>query len=222
MRQLPCARLIFVAGIACFVSAKAFFILSQTVAMGIPRLGDDAYVHLWRAREIDLTGIAAIVRGERRAAPRAIRDIAAYCRDAAQAPPPARAVCGRIMSNVVVPDHHAGASLLLNGILKLGLPLKWSYAVFETAIMAAVAASIAYFLLRAAGPAAAGLALVFLAFLVLMPPQGLSQFIPSTLAIGLSLALWGVVLGSVSWRRYAVAGIGFLVLSRVHPLALVY
>lgn len=221
MRELPYARLIFVAGIACFIAAKAFFLLSQTAAMGIPRLGDDAYVHLWRAREIDLTGVASALRGDRSAAPRAIRDIAAYCADA-QAPAMVRAACGRILSNIVVPDPHAGAGLLLNGILKLGLPLKWSYATYETVIMTAVAASFAYFLLRVAGAAAAGIALAFLAFLVLMPPQGLGQFIPSTLAIGLSLALWGLVLGSVSWRRYALAGIGFLALSKVHPVALVY
>jgi hypothetical protein len=42
------------------------------------------------------------------------------------------------------------------------------------------------------------------------------------LAIGLSLALWGAVIRSDSVLRYVAATIGYALLSRVHPVALVY
>jgi hypothetical protein len=222
MRKLPAASLVLAAGIVLFIAAGAFFILLQTAAMGMPRLGDDAYVHMWRAREVDEIGIAALLSGKRDTAPRAIRDIAGYCAPDPNAAPDRRAVCARLGSNVVRPDPYAGASMALDGILRLGLPLKWSYALYEGAILLLVAASFAYFLRRVVGPAAAGVAMVYMAFLVLMGPPGLTHYVPSVLVSGLSLALWAYVLGSASWQRYAVAGVAVLVLSKVHPLALVY
>lgn len=214
-------RLILVAGILFFLVAKAFFVLSQTAAMGMPRLGDDAFTHLWRAKQIEQVGVWNFILGKE-VETRAGNDILRLCRADSDATPDTSARCARVADNTAVPDVKPAASLLLHGLMQLGLSLKWSYAAFEVLIACAIGASFAYFLVRLYGPAPAGIALVFLSFLNLLPPQGLHQFVASTLAIGLSLALWGMVIRSDSVLRYVAAGIGFAVLSRVHPVALVY
>ena len=222
MRKLLNVHLILVIGLLVFISAKAVFIVSQTAVMGMPRLGDDALTHLWRARQIDEIGVSAALRGDLTAASRGTKDIAAFCQPDTATPARERALCERIADNIAVPDVKAGSSVILNGIMRLGLPLNWSYAVYELFIMTVIAASFAFFLCRLFGPAAAGIGLILLSFMTLVPPQGLHQFIPSTLTIGLSLALWGALIGSVSIGRYVAAAIGFLILSRVHPVALVF
>jgi hypothetical protein len=214
-------RIILVAGILFFIIAKACFILSQTAAMGMPRLGDDAFTHLWRAQQIEQVGVWNFILGKD-VETRAGDDILRLCRADADPTPETGARCARVADNTAVPDVKPAASLLLHGIVQLGLPLKWSYAVFELLIACAIAGGFTFFLARLYGPGAAGIALVLLSFLNLLPPQGLHQFVASTLAIGLSLGLWGMVIRSDSVRRYVVAGIGFAILSRVHPVALVY
>lgn len=222
IRKLLNVHLILIFGLLFFVSVKAFFIVSQTTVMGMPRLGDDALTHLWRARQIDEIGVSAALRGDLAAASRGTKDIAAFCQPNLTTPPREQAQCERIADNIAVADVKAGSSIILNGIMKLGLPLNWSYAVYELFIMTVIAASFGFFLCRLFGPTPAGIGLILLSFMTLMPPQGLHQFIPSTLTIGLSLALWGALIGRPSISRYIAAAIGFLILSRIHPVALVF
>ena len=222
MKKFLTAQLILVIGLLVFMSAKTAFIVVQTGAMGMPRLGDDALTHLWRARQIDEIGVLGALRGDLAGAARGTKDIAAFCQNNAAAPARERALCERVADNIAVADVKAGSSVILNGIMKLGLPLNWSYAAYELFIATVIAASFAFFLSRLFGPAAAGIGLVLMSFMILPPPQGLHQFIPSTLTIGLSLALWSALIGSASVGRYVAVAIGFLLLSRVHPVALVF
>ena len=60
-----------------FFSVKAFFILAQTSAMGMPRLGDDAYTHLWRAAQVDQAGILGTIAGTSDSTARVVKDILA-------------------------------------------------------------------------------------------------------------------------------------------------
>jgi hypothetical protein len=189
--------------------------------MGMPRLGDDAFTHLWRAAQIERVGAWSFALGDG-VETRAGDGILSLCSSDTSAAPQVRARCARLADNTAVPDVKPAASLLLQEVVRLGLPLKWSYAVYETLIAAIVAVAFAYFLTKLLGPEPAGFAMVPLSVLVLLPPQGLHQFIPSTLAIGLSLALWGLVIRTGSVPRYVAAAIGFAVASRVHPVALVY
>lgn len=222
MRKFLTAHLILIVGLLAFASAKTAFIVVQTEAMGMPRLGDDALTHLWRARQIDEIGVIGALRGDLSAAGRGTKDIADFCQPDNTTPARERALCDRIADNIAVPDVKAGSSVMLNGIMKLGLPINWSYAVYEIFIAIVIATSFAFFLYRLFGPGAAGIGLALMSFMILPPPQGLQQFIPSTLTIGLSLALWGALIGSLSVGRYIAVAIGFLILSRIHPVALVY
>jgi hypothetical protein len=223
MRNLLNARLILVLGAAVFIVAKAYFIIAQTAAMGMPRLGDDAYVHLWRAEQVNHVGVIGTLTGKFDSGSRAVRDIARICEGSEKAPPSlSRRHCARVADNTVVPDVKAGASVQLNLVLKTGLPLKWVYAINETIIATVIGGGIALFLVKLFGPASAGVALFFMAFLTLLPPQGLRQFIPSTLTIGISIGLLGIVAASKSWRTYAIVALGFAMLSLVHPVAIVF
>ncbi|MBT4939292.1 MAG: hypothetical protein HON14_09190, partial [Rhodospirillaceae bacterium] len=222
MFQLTKPNLILIAGLTVFFIAKSFFIVGQTSTMGMARLGDDAYVHMWRAEQINDVGFFGAVSGDIAPTSTGVLDIARYCGDAEGTnSEKARRYCARLADNTAVPDVKVGASLLLNLILKSDLPLKWSYAVYEMLIAAVIAAGFAYFLVRLYGFAAAGVSLMFFAFLNFMIPQGLHQFIPSTLALGISCALLGTVVGTDKWQRFALAAAGFAILSFVHPLSIV-
>lgn len=224
MRKLLDSRLILFLGIAVLIAVKAYFILAQTSAMGMPRIGDDSFVHIWRAVQVDHVGVLGTLEGEMDRGSRAVRDIAALCDEAAAAPPPSPNLprCTRVADNTVVPDVKAGASLLLNLILKSGLPLKWSYAAYETLTATAVAAGFAVFLFRLFGAAPAGIALILMAFVTFHQPPGLTLFVPSTLATGLSMGLIGLVAGRETWPPYVLGAVGFALLTLVHPVALMY
>lgn len=223
MRIFFNARFVLLLGAAVFFAAKAYFILSQTYAMGMPRLGDDAFVHLWRAEQVSHVGVIGALTGKADSESRAVRDITAYCEEATKAPPSRnRDICLRVADNTVVPDVKAGASLLLNLTLRTGLPLKWTYALNEVFIAAFITAGFAIFLFCLFGSASAGVALILLAFLNLLPPQGLAQFIPSTLVIGLSAGLLGIAATSRSWRTHLAIGAVFALLAWVHPVAIVF
>jgi hypothetical protein len=222
MRQFEGGRLVLAAGIFVFLAVKLLLVVGQTAVMGMPRLGDDAFTHLWRATQIERVGFTGALRGDGDVAYRASADIGELCRDDAQATQATHALCARLADNTAGADVKAGASLLLSAALQTGLPWKWAYALFESLIVIILGLSLAYFLARLFGLAAAGLGLLLLAFMTLLPPQGLHQFVGTTLAVALSLALWGAVIRRNSPALYAAAAVCAGVSSFVHPVALIY
>jgi hypothetical protein len=216
-------KVVLAAGILIFILAKAFFILSQTSAMGMPRLGDDSFAHLWHAALTDRIGALKALEGDLGNAPRAVKDIQGYCLGETQGQDTLEQhLCDRLAFETAVPDPRLGGTYLLTASLNLGLPLKWTYALFEVSIAVVIGLCVGYFLLRLVGPVPAGVAMAWLAFMTLFPPQGLHQFIPSTLTIGLSLGAWGIVIRRRAPQRYILAALAFVVLSRFHPISLVY
>ncbi|PPR60221.1 MAG: hypothetical protein CFH04_01770, partial [Alphaproteobacteria bacterium MarineAlpha3_Bin3] len=51
-------RRLLIFSAAVFFLIKASVILSQTMAMGMPRLGDDGLLLLWRGEQINRVGVA--------------------------------------------------------------------------------------------------------------------------------------------------------------------
>lgn len=221
-RNLCDGRLVLALGVAIFILAKLFMVWAQTSAMGMPRLGDDAFVHLWRAEQIGIVGPLNALAGKLNFESPGMRDIRDFCTGTNDLISETARICSRAADNTVVPDVKAGSSLLLHLITKAGLPLKWSYALYESLIVALIAGGFTLFLLRLYGAACAGIALALMTFLVLLPPQGLHQFIPSTLVIGLSTGLLGIVATSTSPRTYLSCIVATAALSIVHPVALVF
>lgn len=221
-RNLCDGRLVLALGAAIFIFAKLFTVWVEASAMGMPRLGDDAFVHLWRAEQVGIVGPLNALAGKLNFESPGMRDIRDFCTGANDLINETAQICARAADNTVVPDVKAGSSLLLHLITKAGFSLKWSYALYESLIVVLITGGFVLFLLRLYGPASAGIALVLMAFLVLIPPQGLHQFIPSTLVIGLSTGLFGIVATSTSPRIYLSCVVAVAVLSIVHPVALVF
>lgn len=221
-RDLSYGHLALALGAALFLFAKLFMVWAQTSAMGMPRLGDDAFVHLWRAEQVGIVGPLDTLGGKLNFDARGMRDIRDFCAEPNVVDPESAQICARAADNTVVPDVKAGSSLLLHLATKLGLSLKWSYALYESLIVVLIAGGFALFLVRLYGPASAGVALALMAFLVLFPPQGLEQFIPSTLVIGLSTALLGIVATTSSPRTYLLCILAAAALGIFHPVALVF
>lgn len=222
MRQFVGGRLLITAGFVVFIAVKLLMIVGQTAIMGMPRLGDDAYTHIWRATQIDQIGLMGALHGKGDAAYRSSADMLSLCRADSQADALTRARCGRVADNTTGADDKSGASLLLDAALNTGLPWKWAYALFEAAIATITGLSLAYFLARLFTPAAAGLGLILLSFMTLLPPQGLHQFVGTTLAIALSLALWGAAIRRDTPAAYIAIAAGVAVTILIHPVALVY
>ena len=90
--QLRREHWILLAGLLFFLGVKGAFVLGQTTAMGMPRLGDDAFTHLWRAKQIGEVGLFGALQGEARNAARGPGDIYRLCSEDRQAPAPRRAI----------------------------------------------------------------------------------------------------------------------------------
>jgi len=217
-------RRLLIFSAAVFFLIKASVILSQTMAMGMPRLGDDGLLLLWRGEQINRVGVARTMQNIDAQSPKALRDIVELCPEQESYElSENQKLCERAAVRFARPHFVMGANLLAAAIMRLELPWKWSFAVYELVILAAISAAFAYFLHRIVGPAAGGIGMLLMASVAIPSAQGIHQFIPSTLIISLSLALWAWVLGSAwSIKRNSIA-VGLVgLMTWVHPIALLF
>jgi hypothetical protein len=214
---------LFIFGAAIFFLPKIIAILLQTYVMEQPRLGDDALLLMWRGEQINIMGISDSMRPVGENAPQALRDIVEFC-------PPVETYdltsnqnwCERTAVRFARPHFVMGANFLAAGLMKVGLDLKWTFMAYEAVILTLAALGFAYMLFRAIGPPAAGIGLALLAFVNVPSAQGLHQFIPSVLVMGLSMGLWGSLLGCRSWKGTLPAILGFPLLVWFHPIAILF
>jgi len=214
---------LFIFGAVIFFLPKILTILLQTYVMDQPRLGDDALLLMWRGEQINTMGLSDSMRSVSESAPQALRDITELC-------PPVESYdlkeyqnwCERTAVRISRPHFVMGANLLAAGILKTGLELKWSFALYEIVILSIATIGFGYLLLRAVGPPAAGIGLALLAFINVPSAQGLHQFIPSVMVMGASMGLWGTLIGCRTWKNTLPAILGFTLLALVHPIAILF
>lgn len=214
---------LFIFGAVIFFLPKIIAILLQTYVMEQPRLGDDALLLMWRGEQVNIMGISDSMRPLGENAPQALRDIVQFC-------PPVETYdltsnqnwCERTAVGFARPHFIMGANLLAAALMKVGLDLKWTFMAYEAVILSLAAIGFAYMLFRAIGPPAAGIGLALLAFVNVPSAQGLHQFIPSLLVTGLSMGLWGSLIGCRTWKDTLPAIFGFPLLAWFHPIAILF
>jgi hypothetical protein len=202
---------LYIFGCVLFVLAKLYLVLPTTYAVGVPRLGDDALVYLWKGHLAGLGGIQSH---------RGLTDIVEQ-RVRQDDPSPDLNLKRAQVSQRTVGDSqyvYSRVTQLFGSFI--GDP-KWVFFATELVGIFLMAVGISWFLAELVGKSAAGLALIFLAFAIL-PNQGMYAFIPSTLALSAALCLWAYL-----WRNpfspklWGIALATFIILG-IHPIGLLY
>jgi hypothetical protein len=205
------SKILFWSGIAVFVLAKLYLIVPMSAALAAPRLGDDSLVYLWKGKLSFIENAESVP---------ALNDIALqrYLHDDANED------LRWMRSNVVqrTLGHMTPSYNPLAGVaLKIAPDMRLAFLATEIVGLILMTIGMAWLLLEIVGPAAAGIALLPLAFAI-MPNQGIYSFIPSTFALSCSLILWAYL-----WRRCEHAsatgvGLAALVILGLHPIAKLY
>ncbi len=202
---------LFVLGLTIFGLVRFSLVAIPPVALNIPRLGDDALVYLWKG---------ALNRSWYATGSPAVEDVAIQTSLADN--PPARV--GELRSRVagrINGTYGPLYDLLPRAALSLHLPLKWTFALTEIVGVLVMAGGIAAFLSVLVGKDAAGVGLLLLAFAIL-PAQGISSFIPSTLAMSLTLLIWAALLSyGEKVPALLIWGTAALILG-IHPIGQLY
>ncbi|MBF0194857.1 MAG: hypothetical protein HQL71_09870 [Magnetococcales bacterium] len=214
---------LFLIGILVFLLPKLTLILSQTQIMDQPRLGDDGLALMWRGEQINVMGFGASRKPIDETAPRALRDITKLCPQLnTYNVTDNQKWCERAARGFARPHYFNGSNILAAALLKFGLEVKWTFAIYEVVILTFATLGFSYLLLRTVGPPAAGIGLMLLSFINVPSAQGLHQFVPSVLVMGLSMGLWATLIGCQTWKGVTVALIGFPLLSLFHPIAILF
>jgi hypothetical protein len=198
-------------GIGVFCLVRAASVLVPAGVLNIPRLGDDALIYLWKG---------ALNREGYDAGLPAVRDILEQRHLADNPPGPVSTMRGRVMGKVVgspIPIY----DFLTRLALSRNLRHKWAFALTELPGVVLMTAAFTGFLLHLFGEGAAGIGLALLAFAIL-PNQGIASFIPSALALSLSMLLWTYLLIRARHVRLLPVYAGAVLILGVHPIGWVY
>ncbi|MCB0403335.1 MAG: hypothetical protein KDD51_01020 [Bdellovibrionales bacterium] len=191
------STLLFIGACVFVFFVRAYFIILPAAVMKCPRLGDDSLFYLSK-------GYGFFTRyGEGSPLRASFKNLLETTQTKNEASLRQR---WRI-SNQITGTLNPMYDLLTGLVLKIGLPVQWSFAVMELCCALLMTVGIAYFLSGLFGVAAAGLASVSLGFAIL-PNQGLHYFIPSTFTLSLALIGFGYLL-----RPRTKLGDGILVAS---------
>jgi hypothetical protein len=118
-------------------------------------------------------------------------------------------------------QYHLLHAALIAGLHEIGLG--WEAAINAVSLAGAMlaAAGVAWLLVVAFGPGAAGLALVILAFAVHPGYHGLHWIVPSNVALGIGLVTWAAVLARIRAMRW-VLPVAVLAMVWMHPIGRIY
>lgn len=197
-----------VAGTAFFIAVKLLWVLLPAAVMGLPRLGDDALVYLWKS--------ASTVLEDRSAAP-AIQDI-----DRLRAAPAQTPELEFNKARVTMRTTGATASpvaLLTGQLVRFGWSPKAAFAAMEAVIAICLGLAMAFFLHGLVGNVGAGCALAVLAVAIL-PNQGLQYMIASVMVLAMGLVLWALLLHG--GRRAVLAPPVAVLMLFTHPIGPLY
>jgi len=125
-----------------------------------------------------------------------------------------------LASSRIFPVYHPLLSVIMVGLNKLGFDWITTYKVIWSVGPVFLGLAFAYFLAALWGLPVAGLALALLAFKV-FPHTGLHRIVPSNLAMGMAMIIWGHILfrkKSALW----IMGLGSLLMIAMHPIGLIY
>jgi len=120
----------------------------------------------------------------------------------------------------IFPFYHPLFSLILIGLIKLGLDLLTAFKLVWSLGPLIFGLTFAYMLTGLFGASAAGLAMGLLAFKV-FPDTGLHYVVPSNLTMALALIIWGRLVSRQGKAPWTLA-LGSLALVAMHPIGLIY
>jgi hypothetical protein len=211
-------------GLLFFLCAKLALVGLPPLAMGLPRLGDDALAHLWRGALLEEVGPGAALTGDLTKLPPLVGDVRATCGGFKVTPKTdSEKWCRRILSRIGDPILLSAAHVPIAFLTDLPISSKWQYFIFDMAVALVLALGLGALMRRLVGPGAAGLGLILLGPLMLPGQQGLHQFVPSTLTIGLSAWIWSIALKDLKFGvHFGWCLLGSVLLALVHPVALVF
>lgn len=213
---------LLILGMFLFFCLRFSAVLMQTAAMGGPRLGDDALVHLWRGHQLNTTGIYDAYLSDTSSKSELLRSIYQTCLNEQTYTVEAQvAICKRMNARFYAPSPLPLANVVMALVLKAGLPLKWTFAAFEAIVLGALTIGIAVLLSRLFSADSAGIALIILSTVTMPGSQGIHQYIPSVMALGLSMIVWGLVLSESHFYKKFRTCLWFLPLATVHPVSIV-
>lgn len=204
-------KTLFWVGVLVFLLAKLYLVLPVAASLATPRTGDDALVYLWKGR------LAAIDTPEQL---RALRDIEIQ-RNLPENGDPELAWMRSNVAQRTLGHMTPAYNLLAATALKLATDLRWAYVITELVGMTLMTAGFAWLLFEVVGLAAAGIALLAMAFAIL-PNQGIYSFIPSTFALACSLILWAYLWRTGERASSLLAGLSALLILGLHPIAKIY
>ncbi len=199
---LKTGRKLFFSGVLFFLFWKLFWVVLPVPYMGMPRLGDDSFVYLWKGQGSKVSASPAI--GDIRDLSRLVQLKGSYSHD-------------RVFMRTVAPQL-SFFDLVVRFISSLGLDFKWSFAVVEILVVICLTCGLAYFLRALFGERTSGFALALLA-VAFLPHQGLHYLIPAVLCLSLAFGLWGMLASNGS--QIGIFLMACLTIG-VHPIGLLF
>jgi hypothetical protein len=202
----------FILSIAIFFLAKIFLVTSVSLAIGIPRLGDDSMIYLWKSKiflsdEAYSYSSLKDIRAQRFLKDHPSDDLAFSRSNIAQ----------RTLQETFSPTYN----LLTSPIIYFANDMRLAFAYTEVIGLLLMIAGIAWLFFEIVGPLAGGIGLLLVSFAIL-PNQGINSFIPSTYALACSFILWAYIWRKgrdVSWKVIFI--VAMLILG-LHPIGKVY
>lgn len=202
----------FVISIAVFLLAKIFLVIPTSTALGIPRLGDDSIIYLWKSKIFlsdDAYSYSSLkdIRSQRFLKDNPSDELSFARSNIAQ----------RTLPETFSPTYN----LLTAPIIYLASDMRWAFACTEVIGILLMGAGLTWFFFELVGPLAGGIGLLLVSFAIL-PNQGINCFIPSTYALACSFILWAYIWRKgldVSWQLILIAA---LLILGLHPIAKIY
>lgn len=209
--ELENRRWLFIGAIAFFILAKLAMIFLPINALGMPRMGDDAFHYLWGGKQI--------LQGYDTSLP-ALADIQMQ-RDLDDNADQARLYWRARVHFRTIGTHSPLYDLMMAAVLATGLSIKWAFAVMEAITAVAMGLAIGLFFRFLFGTMAAAVGLALLAMLV-FPFRGLQVFAASELAFACTLMLWTYLLRLGEKANPAVVLLAGILLLGLHTIARVF
>lgn len=196
---------VFIFGLLIFFLAKGLLVLGPSSALGIPRLGDDALVYLWKASPVSYAPQGSP----------ALRDLGEQTRFATAGWENER-ITLRLFGHIT-----PAFDPLLRACLSYTHDLRQAFTLIETLGVLLMGAAMGWLLYELVGAGAAGFGMMIMAFAIL-PNQGIYAFIPSTFALSGALILWAYLWRTnIAARPWIVLALA-LPLPWLHPIGKIY
>ena len=203
------SRLVFLAGLLVWIAVQGYFVSSAVHQKALPPEPSDALTYIVKTKQME--------ECPRQDCP-AVQDLREQL--ALSSSTSGEIEERALVGSKIIPVYHPLLSAIFLGLTKFGMGLMEAHKWVWTAAPVFFGLSFAYLLWAIWGTAAAGLALMLLAFTV-FPDTGLHHVVPSNLAMAIASIVYARIItrgGDAPWTLI----VGSLVLVTMHPIGQLY